>query len=418
MAVLFLYKISLSIYSFGIHFFSFFNAKAKKFIKGRQNWLQEIQASIKTSEKRIWIHCASTGEFEQAKPIIEALGVQYKDYKIVITFFSPSGYEAQKKNHKNGYVFYLPMDGKKNAKNFISLIKPSLVLFIKYEFWYYYLHELKINKIPTLLVSTAFRREQPFFKWYGHFFRQMLSCFTYFFVQDKESLQLLKEIGFDKNVILSGDTRYDRVLNIAYQSKNIPIIERFKGKNNLIIGGSTWPDDENMLYNCKNILPANWKIIIAPHEFGNGHLDKILKLFENEAILYSSITENMDLTNNKILIIDNMGMLSSIYYYCDIAFVGGGFLKGGIHNILEPAVYGLPIFFGPYYKKFVEANALVNANFAFPINSSIEFNDKLKLFLFDEEKLNEIHLSLKDFMQQKIGATNLIVEYINKYISL
>ncbi len=418
MIVLFLYNISLSVYNFGIHFFSFFNSKAKKFIRGRQNWQNNIENSLKANEKRIWIHCASTGEYEQAKPIIEALYVKYTEYKIVITFFSPSGYEAQKQNHKNGYVFYLPIDRKKNAEYFISIIKPSLVLFIKYEFWYYYLNELKKNKIPTLLISTAFRREQPFFKWYGRFFRQMLSCFTCFFVQDTESSQLLKEIGFDKNVILSGDTRYDRVTNIAIQTKNIPIIERFKGKNKLLIGGSTWPDDENMLYNCKNILPSNWKMIIAPHEFGNGHIDKILKLFGNEAILYSSITETINFTDIKILIIDNMGMLSSIYYYCDIAFVGGGFLKGGIHNILEPAVYGLPIFFGPNYKKFVEANALVAENFAFPIHNAIEFNKKLELFLIDEPKLIELHECLKEFMQQKIGATKIIIEYINEYFLL
>jgi 3-deoxy-D-manno-octulosonic-acid transferase len=286
---LILYKFFLFLYRLAAGVFSLFNAKAEKWVNGRKDWEEKIKATLRPGEKRIWVHCSSMGEFEQARPLVEALKEQFPVYKIVVTFFSPSGYEACRKNSSIDYIFYLPHDTKRNAERFVEIIDPAIVLFIKYEFWYYYLQQLNKRQIPVLLVSGAFRKGQVFFKWYGGLFRKMLDCFTFFFLQDDESQKMLNTIGIEKNIVVSGDTRYDRVSAIAKNIAAIPAIEQFKGQSKILIAGSTWPGDEEVLKENVSMLPDNWKLIIAPHEIEASHIKKIQQLFDNEPILFSDL---------------------------------------------------------------------------------------------------------------------------------
>jgi 3-deoxy-D-manno-octulosonic-acid transferase len=409
-----LYNWFISLFSFSIRLYARFNSKAKKWIDGRRNWEQNIKEALQPGEKRVWIHCSSMGEFEQAKPLAEALKKQFPVYKIVITFFSPSGFDACKRNDIVDYVFYLPVDNKQNAERFIAVIEPSLVLFVKYEFWYYYLAHLHKRRIPVALVSGAFREGQVFFKWYGGLFRDMLQCFSFFFLQDAQSEEMLHKAGFYNNILISGDTRYDRVSAIAKNIAPIAAIEQFKGQNKILIAGSTWPGDETVLRQCISILPSGWKLIIVPHETGAAHIRKVQELFGKETILFSDLDAENTGSDRKILIINNVGMLSRLFAYGDIAFIGGGFQKGGIHNILEPAVFGLPVVFGPIYEKFVEAKELVSLQYVFPVNNVMESNAILKKLIIDETYRNAISGSLKEFMHAHTGATKTIINEIIK----
>jgi len=408
---LLLYNTFLFLYLSGIKIYSLFNPKASKWIEGRKQWRQKIGSALKPGEKRIWIHCSSLGEFEQGRPLIDALREEYPEYKIVLTFFSPSGYEIAKNYDKADYVFYLPLDSRHNAETFINLIDPQLAIFVKYEFWYYYLHKLSKQQVPTILISGAFREKQSFFKWYGSFFRQMLNCFTFFFVQDEQSKSLLGSLGFYKKVMVAGDTRYDRVSAISKNKISIPVVESFKAGNKLLIAGSTWPDDEEILNKCITTLPEDWKLIIAPHEVDDMHIQKIQQLFGSDILLFSELAAGK-ISAGKILIINNIGILSSLYAYGDIAYVGGGFQKGGIHNILEPAVFGLPVIFGPIYDKFVEAKEFVAKHYAFSVKNAEECSIMLNKFITDEHYRVTIQDSLKKFMVQNIGATTRIMTYI------
>jgi 3-deoxy-D-manno-octulosonic-acid transferase len=304
------------------------------------------------------------------------------------------------------------MDGKQNARDFIELVRPSLAVFVKYEFWYYYLAELKQKNIPAILISAAFREEQPFFQWYGGLFRKMLSCYTALFVQDERAKALLSSVNISKNVFVTGDTRYDRVANIAASVRPVPVVEQFKNNNQLLIAGSTWPKDEKVLKDCLNELPAGWKLIIAPHETDKAHIRVIQSLFGNSSVLYSEFAPAH--SSYKILIIDNIGILASLYSYGEIAFVGGGFNKGGIHNILEPAVFGLPVIFGPVYQKFAEANTLVSLKLAFPVNNVAEAKATLYRLINDDNNRLQLQRSLKQYMQQSIGSTTTIAAYIKE----
>ncbi len=408
---LLLYNLFLLLYVTAIKAYGLFNTKARKWVTGRQNWQRQLQA-LKPNEKRIWIHCSSLGEFEQGRPLIEQIKKQYPLYKIVLTFFSSSGYDACKGYKGADYIYYLPMDGSSNAKKFIAAIQPSLALFVKYEFWYYYLDQLKKKNIPALLVSAAFREEQSFFKWYGGLFRRMLGCFTYIFVQDWKSKNLLQKIGLTENIIVAGDTRYDRVSAIAENLKVIPAIEKFKGDTDVLVAGSTWPGDEELLFECLPCLPESWKLIIAPHEIDEAHLKNIQERFGTMCCRYSNLQHDDANYLKKVLIIDNIGMLSSLYSYGNLAYVGGGFQKGGIHNILEPAVFGLPIVFGPVYEKFVEAVKLVSMQYAFPVNDVDECAKVINKFVLDIPYRHQVHKELRSFMQQNIGATRIIDGYV------
>lgn len=410
--MLFLYNLFIRVYAAIIFVASFFNQKAKQYINGRRHWRTLLGSVLnKSNEHRIWIHCASLGEFEQARNLIEKIKQEMSPAKIVLTFSSPSGFEIRKDYEFADYVFYLPADTKSNAKDFIDLVEPKLAVFVKYEFWHYYLHTLRQREIKTILISAAFRNEQTFFKWYGNFFRKMLQCFTMIFVQDDESKNLLSVIGLNENVLIAGDTRYDRVYTIAQNKKTLPLIETFLQDKPALIVGSSWPDDEKMVKESFTTLPENWKLVIAPHEISR--TDDVKKLFP-DALLYSQLEQTGNAYDYQVLIINNIGLLSSLYAYGKIAFIGGGFQKGGIHNILEPAVFGLPVVFGPVYKKFVEAATLVNKQLCFPVNNADECKNILSKLSTDEKYYQTLHQSLLQFVQQNIGATDKVFEHVKK----
>lgn len=371
-----------------------------------------MEEAFKGNEKIIWMHCSSLGEFEQGRPLLEKFKTQNSKLNILLTFFSPSGYEIRKNYDGADWVFYLPMDSPRNAKRFLKIVNPSLVIFVKYEFWYYYLGEIKNKNIPLLLVSGIFRNEMHFFKWYGNFSRKMLYCFTHFFVQNETSKNLLDGIGL-KNVSITGDTRFDRVIEIAENAGSIPIVEEFIGNNKAIIAGSTWPEDEEILQ--KTMIALNdqsLKFVIAPHEINEKHLSDIEKLFPG-SIKYSQFqTSNVKRQTPNILIIDNIGLLSRIYKYAYITYIGGGFNKSGIHNVLEAAVYGKPVLFGPYYHKFQEAADLINNGGAFNINNA---DDTITIIQKLEENKEEYERSCKnslDYVYVNKGATDAIMDFI------
>ncbi|MBS1774390.1 MAG: 3-deoxy-D-manno-octulosonic acid transferase [Bacteroidetes bacterium] len=399
----------------GMRIAALFNSKIKLGVQGRQGIFDKIANAVSgNTEKRIWIHASSLGEFEQGRPIIEALKKEHPEYKIVLTFFSPSGYEIRKNYELADYVFYLPMDGVLNAKRFIKLINPSLAIFVKYEFWYHYLNQLKKNNIPTILISATFRSSQIFFQPYGGLFRKMLRCFNYLFVQEDASVKLLEKIGLTNGVIVSGDTRYDRVAEIAKQAKEFPLIQQYKDKHKLLIAGSTWPGDERVLKECLSSMPDDWKLVLAPHEIDNKHINQLKELFRNDVVCYSELPEKH--TAHRVVLIDNIGMLSSLYRYGELAYIGGGFDKGGIHNILEPAIFGLPVFFGPTYQKFVEANQMVAHQYAFPVNNAAELKGWFEQLMSDSHRLQTIQNAIKSYMQQQTGATVKIMRIISAEI--
>jgi len=405
------YNIFLLLYRLGVRIAALFGEKPKLWLRGRRGLLDKIATDLQgKNEKRIWIHCSSLGEFEQGWPLIESIKQEYPYYKIVLTFFSPSGYEIRKNYAEADYVYYLPMDSHRNARRFIEMVNPALAVFVKYEFWYYYLSQLKKATVPTILVSAAFRKGQIFFKPHGGLFRKMLRCFDYLFVQDDESKNLLETIGLKDNVIVAGDTRYDRVLAIAASVKSFPLIEKFKEKDKLIIAGSTWSEDEDLLRHALPSLPEDWKLIIAPHEIDEAHIEHLQNMFAGHSVLYSELSEEP--AGYQVLIIDNIGMLSSLYSYGEIAYVGGGFQKGGIHNVLEPAVFGLPVFFGPVYDKFVEAKALVSRMYAFPISEKEHFNNSLGKLMEEVNRRHSIRKAIQDYIAAQTGATRRILDVV------
>ena len=329
------------------------NSKAKLWIEGRKDIFEHLSVAFEHNKSEvIWAHCASLGEFEQGRPVMEQLKTQYPNAKILITFFSPSGYEVQKNYNGADWVFYLPADGKKNAKRFLNIVKPSIAIFIKYEFWFYYLDALKQREIQAILVSGNFRPNQIFFKWYGSFYRNMLQLFSHLFVQNEESKFLLTTIDITENVTVSGDTRFDRVIEIAEQFSSIKAIEKFIQHNKVVVAGSTWTEDDEEMNHYAN-THQDIKFIIAPHVIEEGRLQECLKLYK-KSILFSQWQQQTDNSNNQynVLIIDNVGMLSRLYKYGTICFVGGAFDGDGVHNVLEAAVFGNPVFYGPIYKKY------------------------------------------------------------------
>ncbi len=404
----FLYHILIHLYSITVSIFSLFNKKAKLWIDGRKDILQRIKSTINPSDEISWFHCASLGEYEQAKPVIEKLKQQHQKIKILVTFFSPSGYEIKKNDPLIDYVFYLPIDTENNAKQFIEIIKPEMVFFVKYEFWYNYINQLNKNNIPTYLISGVFRENQLFFKWYGKWYKKVLDGFTHFFVQNSNSEKLLIANDFT-NVTFSGDTRFDRVYENSLNPKNLPLISQFKNNNILIVGGSTWQPEEEILANYIKSNPSQ-KLIIAPHDISEKHITQIENLFNRKTLRYSKANES-NIQSTNILIIDNIGLLSTIYQYTDIAFVGGGF-SGALHNILEPASFGNVVLFGNKHQKYHEAQDLISVNGGFAIQNSIEFQDKIKLLL---PNLNQYKINSRNFIIENRGATDKIFNKLNNY---
>ena len=402
--MIWIYTIGIALFSVITKFAAIFNHKAKLFIEGRKNVFKEISAKINLNDRPIWFHFASLGEFEQGRPVLEKLRSLDSDQKMVVTFFSPSGFEIRKNYSGADGIFYLPLDTLSNAKKFIELVNPKMAIFTKYEFWFYYFRELDKNKIPLYLISGIFRPNQSFFKWYGTLNRKMLKYVTHFFVQNKESSALLNGIGIIE-VSVSGDTRFDRVYENAASPKKIAEIERFCGESPVVVAGSTWLADEKILVALIDKHP-DWKFIIAPHEIDEGHVAEIEKLFPT-SIKFSFLKAEGLKTKAQVLIIDNIGMLSSLYQYAKMAYIGGGF-GVGIHNTLEAAAFGLPVIFGPKYDKFQEAKDLIAIGAAKSINNETEL-----LSTFEYFKANEkAPAYAKNYVEKERGATDLILNKI------
>lgn len=420
---LFFYTIFLLMYAAGIRIAALWNPKARLWLNGRKNIWEKIKSEAgdpkpglpspaSNDRPLIWMHSSSLGEFEQGRPVLEAIRKQYPGIRVLLTFFSPSGYEVQKNYPDADYVIYLPMDSKANARKMISLVQPRLVLWIKYEYWYYYLTELKKQQIPLLLVSGIFRRDQPFFKWYGRLHRYMLESFMHLFVQTSASKRLLGSIGFTNSVTAGGDTRFDRVVQIAEQAERLPLIESFCGNHQVVVAGSTWPEDEEELDHYANTHPGI-RFILAPHEIHSAHLHEIEKLFKH-TIRYSRLKEGATDATVNTLIIDNIGMLSKLYRYATITYVGGGFGDDGVHNVVEAAVYGKPVVFGPVYEKYVEAAELVQHQGAFVINTALELEQRFDI-LFNEKAVYEASCqAARNYVYSKKGATDTIMQFIQE----
>ena len=407
----FIYDLAIQLYVFAIRLSAISgNQKAKLWIEGRKNWRRKMKETLNKNEKRVWFHCSSLGEFEQGRPVMEKLRSRNPELKIVLTFFSPSGYEIRKNYQGADYVFYMPADTRSNAKDFISLINPEKVFFTKYEYWFHYFNQLKKRKIPLYMISAIFRPNDRFFKWYGGFFRSMLKCVTYFFVQDSRSAQLLKETGFT-NTTVAGDTRFDRVVELAKEAKEIPLARRFSEGQKVLVAGSTWSEDEKILSDALRSIKTKIKLIIAPHEISDSRIDEIKNIFSGFRIQQFSMAEASGLSSYDILIIDNIGMLSSLYKYGSVGYVGGGFGKG-IHNTLEAAVYGIPVFFGPNYSKFIEAKELLKCDGAFSIAASEELSSQLDKVLQDSNENRRLGKAAADYVLSNSGATNKIMEMV------
>ena len=421
----FIYNIFIYIYYFGILIASLFNNKAKLWINGRKGIIEKLKNTIKPGERIVWFHCSSLGEFEQGRAVIESFKTTFPEYRILLTFFSPSGFEIRKNYDKADYVFYLPADTKRNVKRFIECIMPEMAFFIKYEYWYNYLNYLHRKNIPVYMISTIYRPDQHFFKFYGSWFRKHLVNIKHFFVQNDESVKLLNSININQ-VTKSGDTRFDRVYAIAHENKSFPIIEKFAEGNQILIAGSTWQKDEELIYKLIEEKSVNLKFILAPHQVDEVHVSSIVAKFstlsksqdkhtyENNALIKLSNATLYNITDKKVLIIDSIGLLSHIYKYATITYVGGGF-GSGIHNILEAAVYGKPVIFGPNYKKFLEAKELIKLQVAFSVSQYDSFLHLVNKLTNDNVYRENLLQCCLNYVKSNIGSTKLIISQIKKY---
>lgn len=416
------YRIFIWLYPKVAWLLGFSNIKARLWLHGRRSLFKKIAAAFhKNTDPVIWIHSSSLGEFEQGLPVLENIRKEYPGYKILVTFFSSSGYEVRKNDKGADHVFYLPMDSPSNASRFFNIVQPSLIIFIKYEFWYYYLHEAKQRNIPLLLVSGIFRKEQVFFAWYGGLYRKILSFFSYLFVQNESSVELLKSIGLQEKVILSGDTRFDRVIEIAKCFQPLTVIDHFCKDLQTIVAGSTWTEDDEELDHFANTNPSV-KCIIAPHDIEAERLQECLTLYKH-SMLYSeyeaaylskkSIPDEMN-----VLIIDNVGMLSKLYHYATICYIGGGFGDDGIHNILEAAVYGKPVIFGPVYDNYIEAGGLLDCGGAFCIEDALELEKVLKELFEDTDMLEKASKASATYVRSNAGAAEKVIRCIQENLLL
>jgi len=402
----FIYKIGIQFYFFMILLVAPFNIKARRWLKGRQGIYRKIRAAFSPGDSVIWVHCASLGEFEQGRPIIEEIRKTMPDKKILLTFFSPSGYELRKNYEVAHCVTYMPLDTRLNAWYFMNLVKPEMAFFIKYDYWYYFLRTLKKKRIPTYEVSAKFRRDQIFFKWYGAWYRSVHKFFTVLYVQNEESRKLLGVIGI-KNVEVTGDTRFDRVYNLSHRTVDYPWLEPFVGGKKVIVAGSTWEKDEQMLISYINNSDADIRFILAPHEINEKKLIRIIELIEHPTVRFTD-NDKSGYKNAKVLIVDTIGHLSSLYRYGKIAYIGGGFGKG-IHNILEAATYGLPVVFGPKYQKFMEAVEMINRKAAFSVSDFKEMKSTFDKLTSDEKSLVECSQRAKSYIESNLGATTKII---------
>ncbi len=404
----FFYNLGIRAYTLAIRLASPFNEKAALWIKGRKNIQKKISTVTKGSHRLVWFHAASLGEFEQGRPVMEALKKEQPDTRILLTFFSPSGYEIRKNYAGADYIYYLPADTPRNARHFIESVQPDAAVFVKYEYWYNYLNQLNKRHIPTYLISAIFRKEQPFFKTWGGLHRKMLHFFTRMFIQDEESARLLSSIGIQA-FEQTGDTRFDRVKQIADTAQDIDKVTHFLNGAPAVVCGSTWPPDEELLLDYINRDNTNFKWIIAPHEIGENHIRTILGKCQKKVIRYTQ--DEAGETDAKVLIIDCIGLLSSIYRYGKIAYIGGGF-GVGIHNTLEAAVYGIPVIFGPRYQKFNEAVRLIQHGGAFSIHNKTELDELLDSLLQDQAITETAGRQALAYVNSQLGATAIIMKYL------
>ena len=409
--MIFFYNIFRLVYKSGISIASRWNGKAKKWVDGRKNWQQELSLKweVEPGDFVVWMHCASLGEFEQGRPILERIRTQGSTYKILLTFFSPSGFEIRKNYEHADHVMYLPLDSEENATFFLDTVKPQLAIFVKYEFWHYYLQELKQRKIETVLVSGIFRSSQPFFQWWGNFHRNMLNNFSFLFVQNKESKQLLDGIGLAGKTSVAGDTRFDRVLEAAQHWRPVQHIDAFCDSQAVIVAGSTWPQDEAILSELINDHGSNQKLIIAPHEIKDENIKRLKSLFPDSILFSETMPHDTQTFTQRVLIIDNIGFLSRLYKYATICYVGGGFNKSGHHNILEAAVYGKPIITGPNFQKFKESVDLKTLGGSFTIENSSQLKQVILTM-----NMEEAGAVAANYVKENAGATDIIFNWLQE----
>lgn len=404
-----LYNICILLYAQIVKIVALWDKKAKQWVEGRKGIFERMARSIDKSDKILWLHVASLGEFEQGRPIIEQVRKEHPEYKILLTFFSPSGYEIRKNYEGADYIFYLPIDTPRNVKRFLDIAHPEIAIFVKYEFWLNYLYELKARNIRTFVISAIFRKDSVFFKWYGSRWRQALDSYEQIFVQNEESKELLNKIGFD-NIIIAGDTRFDRVAAIAKTAKKIDIIEQFKADSRLFVAGSTWGPDEDILQDLINDNPQI-KFIIAPHEMNEARINKIIEATKGGAIRYTQCNAQTSFDNTQVLILDTVGILSSVYGYASWSYIGGGF-GVGIHNTLEAATFALPIAFGPNYHKFKEARDMVALGVATKVENAEDLQKWFTPLRDNDDILQKVSVAAKDYTTKNQGATSLITKIV------
>ena len=407
-----MYNVFIYLYLLGVAVCSRFNEKVRKMWHGERETFSILREKVDPNAKYVWFHAASLGEFEQGRPLMEQLRKDHPEYKILLTFFSPSGYEVRKNYEGADIITYLPIDTITNARRFLRLVHPVMAFFIKYEFWYNYLHILKHRNIPVYSVSSIFRPDQVFFKWFGRQYGRVLNCFTHFFVQNEVSKELLAKIGITNTTVV-GDTRFDRVLQIKEAAKQLPVVEAFKQDYKVFVAGSSWPPDEEIFIKYFN-EHKDWKLIIAPHVIGEDHLQQIEKLLSGRKIVRYKDSSEADVKDAEVLIINCYGLLSSIYHYGDVAYVGGGF-GVGIHNLLEAAVWDVPVSFGPNNQKFQEAQALKHSG-GFEIHDYEEFARMMDRFAAEPDFLKEQGVKAGHFVKGQAGATQKVMASVDSLL--
>ncbi len=404
-----MYQVAIYLYLCGVAVASIFSKKVKKMWKGERQTLDILKSKVNPNHQYIWFHAASLGEFEQGRPLIERIRADYPEYKILLTFFSPSGYEVRKNYEHADIVCYLPIDTIRNARRFLRTVRPCMAFFIKYEFWYNYLHILKHRNVPVYSVSSIFREHQIFFRWYGKSYAGVLRCFTHFFVQNEKSKHLLHTIGID-TVDVVGDTRFDRVLQIKEKAQQLPIVEAFKADKKVFVAGSSWAPDEDIFIPFMNEC-KDWKMIIAPHVISEEHLKRIEEKCEGKTVRYTATTPE-EAAQAQCLLIDCFGLLSSVYHYGEVAYVGGGF-GVGIHNVLEAVVWKMPVLFGPNHQRFQEAQELIKEKGGFEITDSSSFARMMQQFMTQQEYLRLSGEAAGSYVESKAGATHKILKQID-----
>ena len=409
------YNIIIELVTFFVFLFGGFHKKVQLGQKGRKESLQILQQNLSPSDKVIWLHCASLGEYEQGLPVFEALKTHYQDHKFVLSFFSPSGYEVRKINPITDLVVYLPLDKKSTVNSFLNITNPKLVVFVKYDLWPNYLQELKRRHITTVLISALFRPSQPYFKSYGNWFKKLLFTFDHIFTQDLESKKLLNSIGYSSTSV-SGDTRFDRVGNQLKTDNKLDFIAKFKDTKTCIVAGSTWPEDDSLLIDYINTSKENTKFIIAPHNIDSSQINSMLKKLQKPTVLYSNY-KNEALENKSVFIIDTIGLLTKIYKYADIAYIGGGMGSSGLHNTLEAATFGVPIVIGKNYQKFPEAKAMLTKGGLLSVDSGASLQETLDALVKNPEKRKALGQTNKEYIKNNKGASELVMAEITKLYS-